>query len=125
MSCEMVLIGALVDASSVRTARSVMFASENWVRKTAPTMPLASRQRAAGCAMAGVAARTWENLSKSPAACRSHGRTGSGRIADKLGGDLEILWRFQPKPAEEVRRPKHDPEKCVAVFGKVHVQTRS
>src|SRR5262245_12849673 len=95
MSCEMVLVGALVDASSVRTATSVMFASENWVRETAPTMPLASRQRAAGCAMA-VATRTWENLSKSPAACRSHGRTGSGRRADKLGGDLEILWRFQP-----------------------------
>src|SRR5262245_10701812 len=94
MSCEMVLIGALVDASSVRTARSVMFASENWVRETAPTVPLASRQRAAGCATAGVAARTWENLSKSPAACRNHGRTDSGRRADKLAGDLEILWRF-------------------------------
>jgi hypothetical protein len=36
-----------VDASSVRMVRSVMFTSENWVRGTVPTGPLASHMQPA------------------------------------------------------------------------------
>src|SRR5262245_49936164 len=92
----MVLVGALVGASRVRTVRSVMFASENRVSR--PRARLTSRQHAAGCAMAGVAARTWEDLSKSPAGAGAMARISNGRRADKLGGDLEILWRFCLRP---------------------------
>jgi hypothetical protein len=40
-------------------------------------------------------------------------RTANGRRANKLGGDLEILWRFQPTPAiqhsETTLKARHHP----------------
>src|SRR5262245_59872427 len=102
----MVLVGALVGASRVRTVRSVMFASENRVSR--PRARLTSRQHAAGCAIAGVAARTWEDCQRARQDAGAMARTPNGRRADKLGGDLEILWRFSLRPGRC----------CAATFGK-------
>src|SRR5262245_11483126 len=96
MSCEMVLVGALVGASSVRTVTSVMFASENWVprargRLTPRNMRPAARRPVGPLAHGKACQRARQGAG-------AMARTDSGTSADKLGGDLEILWRFQPKP---------------------------
>src|SRR5262245_66564663 len=93
----MVLVGALVGASRVRTVRSVMFASENRVSR--PRARLTSRQHAAGCAIAGVAARTWEDCQRARQGAGAMARTPNGRRADKLGGELEIIWNCECKTA--------------------------
>src|SRR5262245_33448440 len=97
----MVLVGALVGASRVRTVRSVMFASENWVRETAPTAPL---DVASTCSRLRDGRRGRSHMGKSVKEPRWVPEPWRAQVAAEEPTSLQAIWRFYGDFSQSRRR---------------------